>query len=371
MNLHPTHSTAPVVVYLDVKSPYAYLAIEPTRRLEQQLGEEFDWRPLVLDIPSYLGSAELDSAGNVAAQNRSAAQWGAVKYSYYDCRRYASVNHTTLRGTTKIWDTHLVAAVWLWLKQHAPNALPKFIDQVYAPFWRRELDIEDPAALAQILVHNDIDADTCLSWSLTDGQRINQQFEQAVFDAGIYGVPSYVIENEHYFGREHLPRIAWQLLGNVGPAPDIAYQLQSDAEIKPVESPRVTVGVDNSIDSLLALPGLKSLNRECGIPFSWRRIGSQQPDDLLSPESGNKRGLQHRFWREENWRRNNARYAPNINLDNLEQLIRAEIERLDIQLDRTGSDFISPLPGIHVRMNDEEFIGRQHLPLIKARLLGQ
>ena len=56
--LHPLHSDAPLIVYIDVKSPYAFIALKPTLALEAELGLQFDFRPLTLDIPSYLGSAE-------------------------------------------------------------------------------------------------------------------------------------------------------------------------------------------------------------------------------------------------------------------------------------------------------------------------
>jgi 2-hydroxychromene-2-carboxylate isomerase len=75
MDLEALISDSPVIVYIDIKSPYAYLAVQPTRELERELGLKFDWRPFVLDIPSYLGSASLDKSGNVAEQNRSAEQW--------------------------------------------------------------------------------------------------------------------------------------------------------------------------------------------------------------------------------------------------------------------------------------------------------
>ena len=48
----------PVIVYIDIKSPYAFVALKPTFDLERELGVQFDWRPLTLDIPSYLGSAK-------------------------------------------------------------------------------------------------------------------------------------------------------------------------------------------------------------------------------------------------------------------------------------------------------------------------
>ena len=46
---------APLAVYLDLKSPYAYLAIDPTRAMARAAGVAIDWRPFTLDIPSYLG----------------------------------------------------------------------------------------------------------------------------------------------------------------------------------------------------------------------------------------------------------------------------------------------------------------------------
>ncbi|MBT6891705.1 MAG: hypothetical protein HOA25_09415, partial [Gammaproteobacteria bacterium] len=36
-------------------------------------------------------------------------------------------------------------------------------------------------------------------------------------------VPTYVIDGEAYFGRQHLPRVRWHLQGQVGALPDISY----------------------------------------------------------------------------------------------------------------------------------------------------
>src|SRR5208337_1382457 len=88
---NPLASSAPLVVYIDYKSPYAYLAKEPTYAIEEELGIEIDWRPFTLDIPSYLGSAKLNHEGKVVEAQRSAGQWLRVKYAYRDVRRYGSM----------------------------------------------------------------------------------------------------------------------------------------------------------------------------------------------------------------------------------------------------------------------------------------
>ena len=87
-----------VTVYIDFKSPYAYLAKDPARDLERRFDISLDWLPYILDIPSYLGSARLDAEGSVIEENRNAHQWRRVRYSYMDCRRQARKRGLVIRG---------------------------------------------------------------------------------------------------------------------------------------------------------------------------------------------------------------------------------------------------------------------------------
>ena len=54
-----------VAVYIDYKSPYAYLAKDLVYELERGLPVRIDWLPYGLDIPSFLGSARVDASGRV------------------------------------------------------------------------------------------------------------------------------------------------------------------------------------------------------------------------------------------------------------------------------------------------------------------
>ena len=90
-------------VYIDYKSPYAYVAKDPTYQLEEEFGVEIDWYPLTLNIGSYLGTARKDESGKVVENNRSPRQWLAVKYAYKDARRYAELRGLTLKGTCLLY----------------------------------------------------------------------------------------------------------------------------------------------------------------------------------------------------------------------------------------------------------------------------
>jgi 2-hydroxychromene-2-carboxylate isomerase len=212
---------AQLAVYIDLKSPYAYLAIAPTRAMAASLGVEIDWRPFTLDIPSYLGSAKLDKKGKVETSKRSPQQWTGVKYAYMDARRYANLTGLTVRGTVKIWDSSLAGIAMLWAKQQGRDAFDAFVDTVYPQFWRRELDIEDVAVLEQVLQNAGLEAAGFRDYADGPGRALHDATNEAAFDAGVFGVPTYLVENELWFGREHLPRVAWLLGGRQGAAPSV------------------------------------------------------------------------------------------------------------------------------------------------------
>ncbi len=219
----PLRSKRPLIVYIDYKSPYAFIAKDATYRLGEVLGIDIDWRPLTLNIPSYLGSARLDRQGKVAESQRTPEQWTAVKYAYRDTRRYAELMGYTLRGTVKIWDTSLAHIGMLWAKAQGDMVLRGYTDRLYERFWRRDLDAEDPAAVSAVLQEAGAELDGFEEYRHRDGRVLHDRMQAAIFEAGIFGVPSYVVDGELFFGREHLPMVRWLLEGKPGPAPDVGY----------------------------------------------------------------------------------------------------------------------------------------------------
>src|SRR5579859_7561432 len=88
-----------VALYIDYKSPYAYLVKDPAYALEREFGIELTWLPYVLNIPDFLGNVE----------GRNPHQWRRVRYSYMDARRLANRRGLTVRGPQKIFDSSTAA----------------------------------------------------------------------------------------------------------------------------------------------------------------------------------------------------------------------------------------------------------------------
>ncbi len=218
-------SDRPLIVYLDVKSPYAFVSVKPTLALERELELQFDWRPYTLDIPSYLGSARKKNGAVVESSGRSRAIWNAIRYAYMDARRYAELQGYTLKGTEKIWDSSLANMGILFVNLYFRDRIPDYLEAVFPPFWRRELDIEDIGVIKDCLEMAGVDSSDFQTFVTRAGKQMHDHILDHRFEAGIYGVQTYVLDNSVFFGREHLPYIRWVLSGKQGQVPDVGNEV--------------------------------------------------------------------------------------------------------------------------------------------------
>lgn len=194
-------------LYIDYKSPYAYLAKDPAYRLECDTGVKIDWLPYILDIPAYLGSAKVDAKGHVLEQNRNAHQWRRVRYSYMDVRREANRVGLTIRGTQRIWNSSLAGIGLIYAKRQ--GAVHAYNDEVFERFWKRDLDIENPAALKDVLQRAGADVAGFEMFLQGEGQRELKAIQEEAEDKGVFGVPSFLLpDGDLYWGREHLSRVS-------------------------------------------------------------------------------------------------------------------------------------------------------------------
>ena len=68
-----------------------------------------------------------------------------------DARRYANLSGKTVRGTVKIWDSNQAGVTMLWAKRQGRERFAHFLDELYARFWRRELDIDSVEVLESLV----------------------------------------------------------------------------------------------------------------------------------------------------------------------------------------------------------------------------
>jgi 2-hydroxychromene-2-carboxylate isomerase len=199
-----------VIHYFDYKSPYAYLAQEATWALADETGMAIEFLPYTLDIPSYLGSAEVDDQGRVLSADRTAHQWRRVRYAYMDCRREAQRRGLVIRGPRKIYDSSIAHIGFLWAKR---IGRPRpYHDAVFRLFWRRELNIESREAIGALLERCGVELGGFFDFLAGEGRLEHDRIRAEAEAKGVFGVPSYVVDEELFWGGERLGRVRERLL---------------------------------------------------------------------------------------------------------------------------------------------------------------
>jgi 2-hydroxychromene-2-carboxylate isomerase len=131
-----------------------------------------------------------------------------------DCRRQARKRGLIIRGPQKIWDSTLAAAGLLYAKAQGNAVLRHYHDITFERFWRRELDIEDPAVIGAVLGEAGVDIADYADYAAGEGRREVDRISRAAEETGIFGVPSFVVDGEQFWGSEHLPDIREMLTAN-------------------------------------------------------------------------------------------------------------------------------------------------------------
>jgi 2-hydroxychromene-2-carboxylate isomerase len=84
-------------------------------------------------------------------------------------------------------------------------------DVVYERFWRRELDIENPLVVKQVLEEMGIDTTDFLAYLVGEDRQEHDRLRAKAESLGVFGVPSYVVNGELFWGAERIVRVRERL----------------------------------------------------------------------------------------------------------------------------------------------------------------
>jgi 2-hydroxychromene-2-carboxylate isomerase len=200
-------------VLLDIRHPLAYLALQPTADLADDLAIEINWLPLVvppLNAPSEPGPDDDRSVRHRRYRAEAIAR---------EIETYAAIQGLVLRDYYRDGDSDAVNLGWLWLRERHPDRLHAYLTEGFRAYWAGELDPASESAVAAIVASLGGDAPEFRAWCGDDGPATTEALTKELRERGLYGVPGYVLQQEVFIGRQHLPMIRWMLEGRKGPGP--------------------------------------------------------------------------------------------------------------------------------------------------------
>jgi len=201
-----------LTVCVDFNSPHAYLAVAPTRELEARLRLKADWLPLSLPPPSPPKPARSgDDRGTRHRRIRS-------EYFAADLERYAGARGLTLGNIYRSLDCTWAFLGLLWMRQHATDRVGDYVEAIFERIWADEGDV-DAGSIDRLLVDLQVGNDAFVRWADASGTALLSEVQAGLQAAGLFNVPAYVVGNDVFYGRQHLPMIEWLLTGRAGEPP--------------------------------------------------------------------------------------------------------------------------------------------------------
>jgi 2-hydroxychromene-2-carboxylate isomerase len=186
-----------IKLYFDYKSPFAYLAVEPAFALPDRYAIELRWIPFLLRIKG-------------KGERSQYSEWKA-QYSYMDARRWANKRGGfPIKGPLKIYDSSPALIGGLFAQR--AGFFRSYTEQVYARFFRRELEIDLPEQIADLIAEFGYSAAEFRTYLAGEGPAaLDACIEEAHTDQ-IFGVPIFLFRGKRFWGHDRLPLLEERLI---------------------------------------------------------------------------------------------------------------------------------------------------------------
>ena len=192
--------TKTIELIFDFVSPNAYLVWQPLRALAARQGAQIKITPVFLG-----GMHKL--TGNAPPFIRDAEVKGKNAYASLEMQRFIAKHSLHRFKMNPKFPFNSINLLRMLVSLPGDEQI-KFIDALTPAIWEEGLDVTDAAALAAVLTKAGFDAESLAAKAQDPAikQAVIDNTEKAV-ERGTFGIPTFFIGKEMFFGKERLGQI--------------------------------------------------------------------------------------------------------------------------------------------------------------------
>lgn len=193
-----------VELIFDFVSPNAYLAWYPLKDVAARTGAE------ILITPVFLGGMH-KLTGNAPPMIRDADVKGKVEYAALEMRRFIAKHGYDKFKIPANFPFNSITLQRLLLTVEGEQRAA-MVETLLPGIFEDGVDATDPAAIGKVLADGGFDAAALLE--KTQDPAIKQQLmdnTQTAVDRGAFGIPTFYVGDEMFFGKERLDQIEEEL----------------------------------------------------------------------------------------------------------------------------------------------------------------
>ena len=192
--------TKSIELIFDFVSPNAYLVWQPLRALAARQGAQ------VHITPAFLGGMH-KLTGNAPPFIRDAEVKGKNAYANLEMQRFIAKHGLHRYKMNPKFPFNSINLLRMLVSLGSDDQI-KFIDALIPAIWEDGLDVSDAAAVATVLTKAGFDAESLAAKAQDPAikQAVIDSTEKAV-ERGVFGIPTFFIGEEMFFGKERLGQI--------------------------------------------------------------------------------------------------------------------------------------------------------------------
>ena len=187
--------------YFDFGSPNAYLAYRVVPAIEARTGVPFDMVPVLLG-----GLFKL--TGNKAPMVAFADVPNKLAYERREMDRFIARHRLAAFRMNPHFPVNTLGAMRGAVAADALGVFAPYVAAVFRAMWEQGCKLDDPDVLARTLAASDLPADRLLARA--QDQDVKDRLAANTQDAyalGAFGIPSFSVDGELYFGKDKLGEV--------------------------------------------------------------------------------------------------------------------------------------------------------------------
>jgi len=197
--------TVRIEFHFDFGSPNAYLAHRVIPAIENRIGEEFHYVPVLIGgvFKATNNKSPMEAFHGVKNKN----QYNALESKRF--KKTHDINNFKMNPFFPVNTLHIMRGA-IYAQQAGIGK--KYIDKIYSAMWEQELNLSDKNVIASTLIEAGLPADEIIAG--TQDPQVKQMLidnTSTSVERGNFGSPTFFVGDEMYFGKDRLRDVEAQI----------------------------------------------------------------------------------------------------------------------------------------------------------------
>jgi 2-hydroxychromene-2-carboxylate isomerase len=193
----------------DFGSPNAYYSYKVLPDILARTGAEMEIHPVLL-------GGLFKITGNQPPMIAFGEVKGKLEYEMLEAKRFAEKHKLTDFKFNAHFPVNTIGIVRGLLAAQELDCEKQYIDVVLSAMWEQNLKMDNPEVMAKAFSDGGLNAEAILELIQTDPikERLKAN-TQAAADRGAFGIPTFFVGDEMFFGKDRLEQVEETLMGSL------------------------------------------------------------------------------------------------------------------------------------------------------------